>query len=229
MSADARILLIEDDAQMRRFLRVTLQGHGYRFEEAAAAAAGLEAARASTPDLILLDLGLPDIDGVEVARRLRLWCHAPIIVLSARGQEDDKIKALDAGADDYLTKPFGSGELLARIRVALRNSALQRRGLPVVVVGELQIDLAERRVLLGGSEVHLSPIEYRILALLARHPGSVITHQTILSEAWGQAAGGQVQHLRVYMALLRRKLESDPARPRYLVNEPGVGYRLRTG
>jgi two-component system KDP operon response regulator KdpE len=180
------------------------------------------------PDLILLDLGLPDVDGVEVTRRLRQWSATPIIVLSARGQENDKIDALDAGADDYLTKPFGTGELLARMRVALRNAArTSRDGDPVFTVDELRVDLGARRVFVGEAEVHLTRTEYNLLATLVKHAGRVLTHRQLLKEVWGPGAVGESHYVRVYMGQLRHKLERDPARPRYLLTETGVGYRLK--
>jgi two-component system KDP operon response regulator KdpE len=223
------ILLIEDEPQMRRFLRVTLQSHGYRLTEASSGREGLQEATTRNPDVVLLDLGLPDIDGIEVTARLREWSEVPIIVISAREQEEDKIRALDAGADDYLTKPFGAGELLARIRVALRHRALRQSGQnePVFVIDELRVDLSKRQVFLKESEVHLTPIEYRLLAVLIKNAGKVVTHTQLLKDVWGPVYSDQTQYLRVYMTSLRRKLEADPARPKFLINEPGVGYRLK--
>jgi two-component system, OmpR family, KDP operon response regulator KdpE len=221
------ILMIEDERQMRRFLRVSLGANDYRLLEAETAADGLAQAAQYNPDLILLDLGLPDLDGLSVTERLREWSRAPIIVISARGQEEDKIKALDAGADDYLTKPFGVGELLARMRVALRHAASTDQGSSELTIGELKVDLGRRQVLLSGSEVHLTPIEYKLLATLVKHAGKVLTHRQLLKEVWGPSYGEQTQYLRVYMGQLRHKLEADPSRPRYLVTEAGVGYRLR--
>jgi two-component system KDP operon response regulator KdpE len=223
------ILLIEDEPQMRRFLRVTLQSHGYRLVEATGGVEGLREAATRTPDIILLDLGLPDMDGLEVVNRLREWSRIPVIVLSAREQEQDKIRALDAGADDYLTKPFGAGELLARIRVALRHQAGQygEKGEPVFVLENLRIDLAARQVFLNEAEVHLTPIEFRLLSVLVKNAGKVVTHSHLLKEVWGPPHMNQTQYVRVYMAQLRHKLEADPARPRFFLNEPGVGYRLR--
>jgi two-component system KDP operon response regulator KdpE len=222
------LLLIEDEAQMRRFLRASLTHAGYQLIETETAEQGLLQAAAQNPDLVLLDLGLPDLDGLVVTERLRQWAKMPIIVISARGQEHDKIKALDAGADDYLTKPFGVGELLARIRVALRHAAKTEEGEVQFALGELKVDLARRQVLLRGAEVHLTPIEYRLLTTMIKHAGRVLTHRQLLREVWGPNASDQTQYLRVYMAQLRHKLEPDPSRPRYLVTEPGVGYRLRT-
>jgi len=224
------ILLIEDEPQMRRFLRVTLQAHGYQLIESATGEDGLIQVATRNPDVVLLDLGLPDIDGLEVTKRLREWSQIPLIVISAREQEEDKVRALDAGADDYLTKPFGAGELLARIRVSLRHMAMQHTGSEesVFVLDNLKVDLAKRQVLLDGREVHLTPIEYRLLTLLIKHAGKVITHTQLLKEVWGTAYAGQTHYLRIYMAQLRHKLEADPARPRFFINEPGVGYRLKT-
>jgi two-component system KDP operon response regulator KdpE len=223
------VLLIEDEPQMRRFLRAALAPRGFRLLEAESAAAGEIAATSHNPDLVLLDLGLPDRDGIEVTKSLRALSQVPILVLSARGREADKVEALDAGADDYLTKPFGVPELLARMRVALRHAA-RAGGAPVpevLTVGELRIDFARREVALGGREVRLTPIEWKLLALLAKHAGKVVTHRQILREVWGPAQGHQTHTVRVHMAALRRKLEPDPARPRLLVTEPAVGYRLR--
>jgi two-component system, OmpR family, KDP operon response regulator KdpE len=223
------ILLIEDEPQMRRFLRITLTTHGYRLVEAATAQEGLMQATTRNPDVVLLDLGLPDLDGLEVTRRLREWTQTPIIVISAREQEQDKVRALDAGADDYLTKPFSAGELLARIRVALRHAARQRAGRqePVFTLHNLRVDLEQRQVFVNDREVHLTPIEYKLLTTLVRHAGKVITHRQLLQEVWGPAHANEVGYLRVYMTQLRHKLEADPARPRFLMNEPGIGYRLK--
>ena len=223
------ILLIEDEPQMRRFLRITLQSNGYRLVETETGAEGLLQAASRNPDVVLLDLGLPDMDGIEVTTRLREWTQTPVIVISAREQEQDKVKALDAGADDYLTKPFNAGELLARIRVALRHALRQRSGRqePVFSLYNLRVDLAQRQVFLDDREVHLTPIEYKLLTTLIRHAGKVITHRQLLTEVWGAAHVNEVQYLRVYMTQLRHKLESDPARPRFLMNEPGIGYRLK--
>jgi two-component system KDP operon response regulator KdpE len=223
------ILLIDDEPQMRRFLRITLQGHGYRLIEAATGKEGLTEAATRNPDVVLLDLGLPDIDGLEVMKRLREWSQIPVIVLSAREQETDKIRALDSGADDYLTKPFGAGELLARIRVALRHMVVQQTGgQSVFELGGIKVDLAKRQVFLDGNEVHLTPIEYRLLTVLIKHAGKVVTHTQLLKEVWGSASTEQTHYLRIYMAQLRHKLEADPARPIFFINEPGVGYRLKT-
>lgn len=222
------LLVIEDEAQMRRFLRASLVSSGYHVFEAETAAEGLTQAAARNPDLVLLDLGLPDQDGLLVTERLREWAKMPIIVLSARGNEADKIKALDAGADDYLTKPFGIGELLARIRVALRHSAKTESGASQFAMGDVKVDLVRRVVTKAEREVHLTPIEFKLLATLIKYEGRVITHRQLLKEVWGPGSGEQTQYLRVYMGQLRHKLEENPSRPRFLTTEPGVGYRLRT-
>jgi two-component system KDP operon response regulator KdpE len=223
------ILLIEDEPQMRRFLRTALDANDYRLVEAETAKEGLAHATSRNPDVILLDLGLPDRDGLQVTRELREWTATPIIVLSARGREEDKVKALDLGADDYLTKPFGVDELLARIRVALRHAAMPPGAPPepVFEVGELRVDLAARRVWRAGEEVHLTPTEYKLLTTLVRHAGKVLTHRQLLKDVWGATYANQSHYVRVYMAQLRQKIEADPARPRLLLTEPGVGYRLR--
>jgi two-component system KDP operon response regulator KdpE len=221
--------MIEDEPQMRRFLRAAITASGYRCLEAETGAAGLAEAATRNPDVILLDLGLPDIGGLEVTRRLRGFSPTPVIVLSARGQELDKVDVLDAGADDYLTKPFGVPELLARIRVALRHKE-QRAGAPaepVVSFGDVKVDLVERRVTVREQVLRLTPTQFKLLAVLVRHAGSVVTHGQLLNEAWGPAYAAEKQYLRVYVGHLRSKLEPDPARPRFLITEPGVGYRLR--
>jgi two-component system KDP operon response regulator KdpE len=228
MLSAPEILIIEDDPQIRRFLRATLSAEQYHYHEALTAAEGIAQANARQPDLILLDLGLPDLDGLEVIRTVRQASQTPIIVLSARGQESDKIAALDLGADDYVSKPFAVGELLARIRAALRRAAIIRDGAEGTTfrAGDLWVDLAARVVRVGGGEVHLTPIEFRLLETLVRHAGKVVTQRQLLVEVWGPQHSEQAQYLRVYMAQLRRKLEADPARPRHLRTEPGVGYRL---
>jgi two-component system KDP operon response regulator KdpE len=220
------VVLIEDEPQIRRFLRTVLPEHGYALFEAETGKQGLVEAAVRKADIVILDLGLPDMDGVEVVRRLREWTQMPVIVLSARAQETDKVAALDAGADDYVTKPFGVGELLARLRVALRRAARGEEGSQVFECGSLKVDLAARRVLLGGSEVHLTPIEYRLLSVLVRHAGKVLTHRQLLKEVWGPSHVEHSHYLRIYMAQLRKKLEEDPAQPRFLLTEAGVGYRL---
>ena len=223
------ILVVEDEAPLRRYLRATLQAFGYAVQEAATGAEGRDQLVRANPAVVLLDLGLPDGDGLDLAREIREWSQVPIIVVSARGKEEDKIRALDLGADDYLTKPFDSGELLARIRVALRHAARTAGNDPgpVVEVGPLRMDFAARTVVLDGQPVHLSPNEYALLAVLVRHAGKVITHHQLLQEVWDGVPAAQPTYLRVYMASLRRKLEPDPARPRLLLTEPGVGYRLK--
>jgi two-component system KDP operon response regulator KdpE len=221
------ILLIEDDAQIRRFLRAALAAEDYRLQEALTAEEGLAQAAARQPDLILLDLGLPDRDGLEVIRSIRQWGQIPILVLSARGQEKDKIAALDLGADDYVAKPFAVGELLARIRAALRRASARVDGAGAVVrFGAVEVDLEKRVVRVNREEVHLTPNEYKLLQVLIQHAGKVLTQRQLLNEVWGPQHTGQAQYLRVYIAQLRRKLEHDPARPKYLQTEPGVGYRL---
>ena len=226
---DSLVLVVEDEPQMRRFIRASLSSHGYRVVEAETAAEAIRLVTSNNPDLILLDLGLPDADGVDLTRQLREFARTPILVLSARGREDDKVDALDAGADDYLTKPFGVNELLARMRVALRHGSRDAAptSVPILTFGELTIDLARRVVTLSGREVHLTPTEYKLLLLLAHNAGKVLTHRHILKEVWGAAYASHTHYVRVHMAELRKKVEVDPARPRLLVTEPGVGYRLR--
>jgi two-component system, OmpR family, KDP operon response regulator KdpE len=220
------ILIVEDDPQIRRFLRATLTAAGYVYHEALTADEGIHQVSARRPDLILLDLGLPDHDGLDVIRRVRETSHLPILVLSARGQETDKIAALDLGADDYIAKPFGVGELLARIRAALRRSTMATSEGQILRFGEVEVDLGKRRVHVAGEEVHLTPNEYRLLQVLLKYPGKVLTQRQLLNEVWGPNHVEQAQYLRVYVAQLRRKLESDPARPKHLQTEPGIGYRL---
>lgn len=225
------ILLIEDELQMRRFLRVTLQSEDYHVLEAENAKDGLAQAATRSPDVILLDLGLPDLDGLEVINALREWSIIPIIVISAREQEGDKIKALDGGADDYLTKPFSAGELLARIRVCLRHVAIsgQDQKEAVFVAGDLRIDFLKHQIFCRDQEIHLTPIEYRLLTLLAKNVGRVMTHRQLLKEVWGPGYIEQTQYLRVFMNQLRKKIEPDSTRPQFLLNEPGVGYRFNPG
>lgn len=220
------VLLVEDEPQVRRFLRASLTSNGYRLVEASGVREAEQLATGHNPELFLLDLGLPDGDGVELTRSLRGWTRAPIIVISARGREEDKVNALDAGADDYLTKPFGVNELLARLRVALRHARAAPNEPAVVEAGPLRIDLARREVTVEGRRAHLTPIEFKLLALLARNAGKVLTHRQILREIWGPNAT-ETHYVRVHMAELRKKLEDDPARPRLLTTEVGVGYRLR--
>ena len=220
------ILIVEDDPQIRRFLRATLTAESYQYHEAVTAEDGIAQANSRRPDLILLDLGLPDRDGLEVIRRVRESSQMPIVVLSARGQEKDKIAALDLGADDYVAKPFSVGELLARIRAALRRSSGSAQDGAVVCFGRVEIDFEKRLVKVNGEEVHLTPNEYKLLQVRIKHPGKVLTQQQLLNEVWGPNHLDQAQYLRVYIAQLRRKLESDPARPKHLQTEPGIGYRL---
>jgi two-component system KDP operon response regulator KdpE len=226
-----RILIVEDDTQIRKFMRTTLLTEGYRLYEAETAADGLAQAAARQPDLILLDLGLPDLDGLEVIRNVRQWNrNVPIIVVSVREHEREKIAALDEGADDFVNKPFGIGELLARLRVALRRSltAHQAGSLPSCAFGNVLVDLERRRVLVADKEVHLTRTEYKLLQILVQHADRVVTQRQLLTEVWGPNHAGQAHYLRIYMAQLRGKLEEDPAKPRYLRTEPGVGYRLIT-
>lgn len=228
MNNAATIIVIEDEAQIRRFLRTTLTSEGYQVIEAATGKQGLTEATTRKPDLIILDLGLPDMDGVEVVKGVRTWSSVPIIILSARSQEGDKISALDAGADDYLVKPFGVGELLARIRVALRHvfTSANADEEGVFSVEELKVDMVHRKVTVSGVEIHLTPIEYRLLAVLIKHAGKVLTHQLLLKEVWGPNYVERAHYLRIYMGILRHKLEQDSARPRFLLTEVGVGYKL---
>ncbi|MDX2065021.1 MAG: response regulator [Fimbriimonadaceae bacterium] len=221
------MLVIDDELPIRRFLRASLNPSEYKVLEAETAEGGIRAVATENPDIVLLDLGLPDGDGIDVARSLRAWTEVPIIVLSARGQESDKVAALDAGADDYLTKPFGVHELMARIRVALRHAKKEAGSEPVLELGEIRLDLAARLVFRSGEEVHLTPNEYKLLALLARHAGKVLTHRQLLREVWGEAYVDESHYLRVYIAQLRQKLEADPTQPRFLLTETGVGYRMR--
>lgn len=221
-----KILVVDDEPAIQRFLKTALGAGEFTLYQAENGHAALAAAVSVRPDLILLDLGLPDLDGVEVIRRIREWSEVPIIVVSVREREEEKVRAFDAGADDYLTKPFGTGELLARIKVALRRS-LQQVPDPVLQIGELQIDIPKRRVAVRGAEVQLTPTEYDLLRLLALHRGKVLTHSQILKQIWGVAYVEQPHVLRVNISNLRRKIEADPSRPRYIVTEPGVGYRLK--
>ena len=229
MSTPAPVaVLIEDEPQIRRFVRAALEAEGWQVFEAETAQLGLRDAATRKPDLLVLDLGLPDGDGLALIRDVRGWSAVPIIVLSARVDESDKIAALDAGADDYLTKPFGVGELLARVRANLRRprTAAGEAAEPVFRFGEVEIDRAARLVRRAGAEVHLTPIEYRLLSVLASHAGRVLTHRQLLREVWGPSHSGQSHYLRVYMGHLRHKLEADPAQPRHLLTETAVGYRL---
>ena len=221
-----RVLVVDDELAIRRFLRASLSAQGYQMFEASSAREGLDAAATVRPDLIILDLGLPDLDGVEVTRRLREWSKVPVLILSVRGRDEEKIAALDAGADDYLTKPFSIGELLALMRVAMRHVA-QPADEPVVTAGDLTVDVARRLVTVGGREIALTPVEYALLKTLALHAGRVMTHGQLLREVWGPGYDQGGNLLRVNISKLRHKVEPDPARPHYIVTEPGVGYRLR--
>lgn len=221
----ARVLVVDDEKQIRRMLKTALTGYGFNTAEAASGREGLSQTTIFHPDLIVLDLGLPDMDGVEVIRELREWTQTPIVVLSVREQEEEKIRALDAGADDYLTKPFGMGELLARIRVALRH-VTKTEDEPVLAVGELTIDIPRRAVLVRGTEVKLTPTEYEILKYLAVQAGRVVTHRQLLRAIWGPNYQDETHYLRIYVGQIRRKIESDPSQPAIITTEPGVGYRL---
>ena len=220
-----RILIIDDEIQIRRFVRVTLTGHGYVVKDVGTGQEGLDAVAMFSPDLVILDLGLPDIDGLEVVRQLREWSKVPVIILSVKEQETDKITALDAGADDYVTKPFAMGELLARIRAAMRHVAGDEEQ-PVLQFKDLSIDLVHRRISIDDNEIKLTLTEYEIVRNLAINAGKVMTHSSLLRTVWGPSHEKEVQYLRVYIGQIRRKLERDPSRPRHIITEPGVGYRL---
>lgn len=224
------ILLVEDEKQMRRFVHLALSAQGYRVVDAENGTEALQQAAAHVPELVLLDLGLPDMDGLEVVTRLREWFTGPIIIVSAREQESEKVKVLDGGADDYITKPFGAEELSARIRVALRRVARSTTDpkSAVMTVGNVRLDFGRRLVFVNDAEVHVTPIEYKLLTVLMKHVDKVLTHKQLLDQVWGPGHAHQMQYLRVYMTQLRRKLEENPARPKHLVTEPGVGYRLRS-
>jgi two-component system KDP operon response regulator KdpE len=221
-----RVLVVDDERPIRRFLHVSLSAHGHKVFEAETGEEGLASAAANRPDVIILDIGLPDLDGLEVTRQLREWTQTPIIVLSVRDREEVKVAALDAGADDYLTKPFSTGELLARIRVAVRHAA-RPADEPVITTGDLIVDVAHRLVTVTGREISLTPIEYMLLKTLALYAGKVLIHRQLLREVWGPGYDQDTNLLRVNISKLRHKIESDPARPRYIITEPGVGYRLR--
>jgi two-component system KDP operon response regulator KdpE len=220
-----RILIIDDETPIRRFLRVALTGHGYVVKEVGTGKAGLDVVAKFSPDLIILDLGLPDIDGLDVVRQLREWSKVPVIILSVKEQETDKITALDAGADDYVTKPFAMGELLARIRAAMRHNVGEEEQ-PVLQFEDLSIDLIYRRITVDDNEIKLTLTEYEIVKNLAINAGKVITHRALLRTVWGPSYENEVQYLRVYIGQIRRKLERDPSRPKHIITEPGVGYRL---
>ncbi len=229
VSAQPLALIVDDEVAIRRFLRVSLTGEGYRVAEAGTVAEATEKIAGLRPDVVVLDLGLPDGDGVALTREVREWSPVPIVVLSVRDREGDKVAALEAGADDYLTKPFGVGELLARLKVAMRHaSGTGGADEPTFTNGDLRVDLARRQVFVSGREVRLTPIEYKLLAFMVRNAGKVLTHRQLLRQVWGPEYGDENHYVRVYVAQLRHKLEADPARPRYLRTEPGVGYRLLT-
>jgi two-component system, OmpR family, KDP operon response regulator KdpE len=223
------VLVVDDEPQIRRFLRVSLAAHNYQVSEAMSGEEGISLAASAQPDVIILDLGLPDIDGMQVLRRVREWSQVPIIVLSVRDREDEKVKALDSGADDYVTKPFGMAELLARIRAALRHRLRAETDQPVFKSGDLLVDLQRRVVAVGGQEVKLTPKEYDLLRTLVTHAGKVMTHQQLLRQVWGPGYAEETHYLRIYVGQLRQKIEQDPAQPRHILTEPGVGYRLREG
>ena len=228
MSARIRALVIDDEAAILRFLKPALEANNYDMTSAGTVAEGLKRIAAEAPDIVLLDLGLPDGDGKDVIRRAREWSDLPIIVLSARERETEKIEALDLGADDYVNKPFNVGELLARMRTALRHRMQRKAEVPVLRVGDLEVDAVRHRATRGGAELKLTPKEFELLSFLAKHPGRVVTHKQILAAVWGPAHTEDTQYLRVYMGQLRHKLETNPSRPQFLTTEPGVGYRLKT-
>ena len=219
------VLVIDDEIQIRRLLRLTLEANGYKVQEAVNGQDGLVEAATRHPDIVVLDLGLPDIDGVEVLKRLREWSQVPVVVLSVRDRDEDKVEALDQGADDYVCKPFSTPELLVRLRVALRHAQSSDEE-SVFQSGDLSVDLVNRRVTVKGQEVRLTATEYNLVRLLARHAGKVLTHHHILKEVWGPNAGDQMHYLRVYIARVREKIEATPSRPTLLITEPGIGYRL---
>ena len=228
MDRGARILVIDDEPQIRRLLKVALTAHGYDVDECKIGQEGINRAAIFKPDLIVLDLGLPDIDGKAVVVAIREWSKVPILILTARDQESEKIEALDAGADDYVTKPFSMGELLARLRVALRHAITAENG-PIITCGDLVIDLVGRHVMRGDKEIKLTPTEYEILKVLALNIGKVLTHKYLLKTVWGNAYNEDTHYIRVYIGQLRRKVEENPAQPKYIITESGVGYRLMTG
>jgi two-component system KDP operon response regulator KdpE len=229
MTAQPRVLVVDDEPQIVRGLKIILRGAGYAVEAADTKARALAALAARPPDAVVLDLVLPDGSGVEVCEDVRRWSRLPILVLSAVGDEREKVRALDAGADDYITKPFGTDELLARLRAVMRRSEASDSASPVIEIGELTIDLADRRIDRAGAEIHLTPIEFDLVRVLAQNEGRLVTHRQLLQEVWGPGYGEETHYLRVHVAHIRAKLEAEPSRPRYLVTEPGVGYRLRDG
>lgn len=221
----AKVLIIDDEIEIRRLLKVGLAAHGFDFVEAATAKEGIYEAVTARPDVIILDMGLPDQSGLEVLKQIREWSRVPVIVLSVRGQERDKVGALDVGADDYLTKPFSISELMARIRVALRHQANQKDE-PIIQIDDLHIDFSRRLVKVGETEIHLTPIEYDLLKILASNAGKVITHHQLINSVWGTEGEDRSQYLRIYISQLRKKIEKDPSQPNLVLTEPGVGYRL---
>lgn len=221
-----KILVIEDDPQIRKFLTITLTSHDYSVIPAETGGEGIRLATSVKPDAVLLDLGLPDMDGTEVIRSIREWSKLPIIVVSVRGQEEEKVKAFDLGANDYVTKPFGTAELLARIRVALRDAIVAQAEETEIRIGDLQIDLMRRIVTLRGERIKLSPKEFNLLKVLAMNAGKLLTHKYLMQQVWGEAYSDDNQYLRIYIAQIRQKLEKDPARDQFIINEPGIGYRL---
>jgi len=226
MNRNPLILVIEDDPAIRRFLKTGLEAQGYRFEQAGSGDTGIALIFSLQPDVVLLDLGLPDMEGSQVIQEVRVKTDVPILVLSARDQEKEKIQALELGADDYITKPFGIGELLARIKVSLRHRLDSEQVLPQVAFGNLKLDISARRVFLDQEEVHLTPLEYKLLLILTQHPGKILTHSFLLEKVWGNLSNEQSHYVRIYMASLRKKLEKDPTAPRFIFTETGVGYRF---
>lgn len=226
MSNGAKILVIDDEAEIRKLLKVGLTAHGYDFMEAASGKDGIYQAAVSRPDIIILDMGLPDLEGPDIVKQIREWSQVPIIILSVRGQDQDKVNALDIGADDYLTKPFSMTELMARIRVALRHQFNNSKDEPVIRSFELSIDLSRRQVEIAGNEIHLTPTEYDLLRILATNAGRVVTHSYLLNSIWGNTGQECAQYLRIYISQLRKKIEHDPNQPRFILTEPGVGYRF---
>lgn len=220
-----RVLVIDDEPQIRKLLKVSFSAHGYTIDEAATGSDGVNKAAIFKPDILIVDLGLPDMDGKDVIREIREWSDAPIIILTARDQEPEKIEALDMGADDYVTKPFSMGELMARIRVCLRRSA-HADNEPVICCGGLMVDLLQRRVTVDGKEIKLTPTEYEIIKLMAQNAGRVLTHKQLLKAVWGKSYNEDTHYIRVYIGQIRRKIEADPTQPQYIITESGVGYRL---